>query len=153
MIIIVAFNRLMEKRKRFDDELLDLVNPGADDSFLNEYLEDEETKKKLKKSSPLKTIKISFKKFSQSNEQQTLPTVSAQAQTSTPLSPKVQETQQLINPPVQSRQSPQKGKGLKQNRQSDVKSNAENESKGKIKVLNDKRLDYKPKDARFLGTC
>ena len=67
----------MEKRKRFDDELLDLENPGADDSFLNEYLQDEESKKKLKKSSPLKTtveaapiktIKISFKKFSLPNE-------------------------------------------------------------------------------------
>lgn len=139
----------MEKRKRFDDELLDLVNPGADDSFLNEYLEDEESKKKLKKSSPLKTIKISFKKFSQPNQPQTI--VSTQAQTSAPHSA-IEQNIPLLTPPVQSIQSPLKKKetvhAVKQYHQNSSNNLSEKEN---IKVLNDKRLDYKPKEARLLG--
>ena len=158
----------MEKRKRFDDELIDLENPGADDSFLNEYLEDEETKKKLKKSSPPKTIKISFKKFaplqSVGQEQAIQATVTEQKEQKEQTEQKTRE-KQLIEPQKEKISSSLSLMADKENETKDEKLVKDAVPLDKIqenipeiqenmalkKVVNDKRLNYVPKESRFLG--
>jgi hypothetical protein len=168
----------MEKRKRFDDELLDLENPGADDSFLNEYLQDEESKKKLKKSSPVKTIKISFKKFSQPNNTQTASPTSAPVSTTSLPSPAAipspsalkSPTLPSISAPVGTAAPPQKMQSKEANNViskdvgeiNKIKKDQEKsqqpagqaldiEIKTEKKVVNDKKLDYTPKETKLLG--